>query len=509
MTRDLSDLARLAFNQLNVIATATTVLRPFFCIDRQVWAAHAAINARGVRIDQPLINAAAAMVAPIERELLDQLRRSSDGMITPHVLLDGERFREVLRALGVSVNTLKVGVLRRHLTRLPDGVAKLAIATYLFQRQIEHVRFSKIIQRMGSNHRLRGLYHYAAQHPGRWSSTGVQAHNLSKTGMKPSMIAQVIEAVLDHDVTRVLSVVGQAHAHECLAGLARGVFIPDDGHFFVVADLAQVELRILLYLAGDAESLAQFEHTDMHVRMAEFVFKESLSPDDRRFDERRNTLGKTTNLACGFGLSAKGFELKCQDEWGIDLASYGLTSQQVIDAYHSAYPLVRRTWARHQHGAVTALKTGKPFVSGPVTWRIGVFGLMAVLPSGRPLIYHEARVVPGKFNPADEQIEYTKFGHNGARERVVAWGGTLVQNLCEAIGRDIIAHAMVQCEANGFPIVLHTHDELVAVVSQTTPDQHLARVKAIMETAPAWCAAKLPLKADSFLTIRYGKKPMR
>ena len=92
---------------------------------------------------------------------------------------------------------------------------------------------------------------------------------------------------------------------------------------------------------------------------------------------------------------------------------------------------------------------------------------------------------------------------------MIAWGGTLVQNLCEAIGRDLIAHDIVQCEANDMPVVLHTHDELVALVPVATADVHLARVKTIVETAPPWCAGKLPLKADPFLSIRYGKKPMR
>ena len=401
MTMDLTDLACGAVNRIAVIAGATKALQPFFPIDRQVWEAHTAINSRGVRIDRPLIEAASALVAPIERELLGRLRSSSSGSITPQILLDDEKFTKALLNLDVPVTTLGVGALRRHLAKLPDGPAKLAIATYLFQRQIEHVRFGKIIRRIGPDNHLRGLYEYAGQQPGRWNSPGANAHNLSKTGMKPAMLAQVIDAVLRRDVAGVLSVAGQAHAHECLGGLTRAMFIPDDGYLFAVADLAQVELRILLYLAGDWESLAQFEHMDMHVRMAEFVFKESLAPDDPRFEERRNTLGKTTNLGCGFGLSPEGFEKKCRNDWGIYLDTYRLTGQQVIDAYHRAYPLVRRTWSRHQYGAVSALTTGEPFVFGPVTWRKGACGLMAVLPSGRPLIYHEARVVPGKFNPAD------------------------------------------------------------------------------------------------------------
>ncbi len=509
MTTNTTDPFRLAFNQINVAAATAKRLQPLFPIDRPVWQAHTAINARGVRIDRPLLSAAAALVGPIERELLARLRNASGGTITAQILLDANRFPEAIRMLGVPITTRAVGALRRNLAKLDDGVAKLAIATYLFQHQIEHARFGKILQRAGADDHLRGLYEYAGAHPGRWSSLGVNAHSLTKTGMKPVMIAQVIEAVLRRDVAGVLSATGQSHAHECLAGLIRAAFIPDDGYLLAVADLSQIELRILLYLAGDQEALAQFEHVDMHVRMAEFVFKESLPKDDPRYDDRRNTIGKITNLGCGFGLGPSEFERKCREDWGIDLAAYHLTGQHVIDAYHKAYPLVRRTWNRHQYAAVTALRTRQPFQFGPVTWSVGNQGLMAVLPSGRPLIFHEARPVPGKFNPTDEQIEYTKFGRDGSRERVTAWGGTLVQNLCEAIGRDLIAHNIVACEAEDLPVVLHTHDEVAALVPEANAEEHLARLKTIFETAPNWCTGKLPLKAEPFLTTRYGKKPMR
>jgi DNA polymerase len=88
--------------------------------------------------------------------------------------------------------------------------------------------------------------------------------------------------------------------------------------------------------------------------------------------------------------------------------------------------------------------------------------------------------------------------------RTDTYGGKLVENLTQAAARDLCAIAMVACEANGLPVVLSCHDELVCEVPAAEGEAALARLVQLMTTAPTW-AEGIPIKAEGWVGRRYRK----
>jgi DNA polymerase bacteriophage-type len=127
--------------------------------------------------------------------------------------------------------------------------------------------------------------------------------------------------------------------------------------------------------------------------------------------------------------------------------------------------------------------------------------LFITLPSGRRLAYPKARVGLDRFGRGDA-VYYHDNAFGKWVEKTDAWHGTFVENVTQAVARDLLAEAMLRIEAAGYPIVLHVHDEIVAEVPEGFgSEEEFARL--IVEL-PAW-AAGLPIAAKTWSARRYAK----
>ena len=137
--------------------------------------------------------------------------------------------------------------------------------------------------------------------------------------------------------------------------------------------------------------------------------------------------------------------------------------------------------------------------------------LYCQLPSGRKLAYHKPRLTPDVTSWGKEVMKLSYMGNNSDYKRgpkgwlrIDTYGGRLVENVVQAVARDILAHALVNLDKAGYNVVLHVHDEAAAEVPEDQAEDVLKIIENIMSTPPIW-AQDLPLAAEGFTTKRYKK----
>ena len=219
------------------------------------------------------------------------------------------------------------------------------------------------------------------------------------------------------------------------------------------------------------------------------IFGRPITPEDS--EDRQ--IGKYCELAFGFGGGLGAFKRIAPDAGFTDAEIETFKRQ-----WRTAHPAVCKYW-RGLHGALLrAVRTGAPVTFKNLGAEPRGGNLYLRLPSGRELVYPEARLEPGMY---EAEIVF-KDNAPGKWRDSSAWFGTFVENVVQAISRDLLAGAMPNLEAAGYPIVLHVHDEIVAEVPEGFGDpDEFAR---IMTALPAW-AEGLPLVAKARRTLRYAK----
>ncbi|MCC5849950.1 MAG: hypothetical protein JJU29_17830 [Verrucomicrobia bacterium] len=280
--------------------------------------------------------------------------------------------------------------------------------------------------------------------------------------------------------------------------LRRGI-IASPGHVLAAVDFAQIESRVLLWLAGDHETLAMLAanpNVDVYeaharatmgwkpecgVRNSECGVEESLKSYCARTGSTLRQLAKARVLGLGFGCGAEKFVAVARAMAGLDLSLE--QAEKVVRAYRKSNPKVVGLWRRLEDAARS--KVGKDYVLPlPCT--------QAVRGYGRFLIYRGLRLV-------DRELVCRVGGKD-----LKIYGGLLAENWTQATARDVLAEAWLRCVDAGYVPVLSVHDELVFELPETSAEADLARIVTLMEEPIAW-ARGLPLKAEGAMMRFYQK----
>jgi DNA polymerase len=271
-------------------------------------------------------------------------------------------------------------------------------------------------------------------------------------------------------------------------------------------------------VAGETKLLTAFaNHQDVYLQMAMRIFGREVTKQDK--DARQ--IGKITVLGAGYSMSATKFAAFCEAN-RIDLAAAGTTAEQCIEAYRDAYPNIAGTkvtgqtfrrggiWRTYEQAATIAAKGGRA-EAGRCRFFKRDGALVIELPSGRELLYRDCRI--------EDRIPpyYALLGLQGKPKPTIVYahphryestlyGGLITENIVQAICRDLLATAIVRCELEGLPVVLHVHDELVLEVPEPEGARALRRLAEIMVDPPGW-AAGFPLAVEGYTAPRYVKTP--
>ena len=205
---------------------------------------------------------------------------------------------------------------------------------------------------------------------------------------------------------------------------------------------------------------------------------------------------------CGFGMGDTKFLSTCH-AWGIPIPAD--LAKKAVETYRSIYPRVRSSWFAQEAAAIRAVQTTESVDCGRVQWQSSGDALLCRLPSGRSLVYNSPTLEYIKTPWGESKLALHFMGVNGVTkkwEREHTYGGKIVENITQAVARDIMAHAMFRCEKAGYSVAFSVHDEIVAEVKEGFGS--ISEYERLLCLLPIW-ADGAPITAKGFITKRYRK----
>jgi len=469
--------------------------------EQEIWFYDQLINTRGVQVDMPTVKKFIDILEAKTNSLNKELVALTAGAITKGTQVAS--MLKFLNAGGANMTSLnkqsvadaiKEGLLTKdqiQILRLRQQLGKSSLAKY-----------AKLVAAVDDQGVLRDSYVYHGASTGRWGGKLVQLQNLPKN--KAEVDTDVaIDTLATHGYPAV-EMIYPGNLMEVLSSCIRGLFVPASGKEMYVVDYGAIEARIVMWLSGETQGLKEFEATDrgtdedIYVKMAQRIYNNSNLTKANNPGERQ--LGKQAILGCGYGMGAPKFQATCAG-YGIQISEPD--AKRIVDLYRSTYFNVKNYWTDMERTVLNAYQNpGKPQDLGNVRWiyikeRDAVF---CKLPSGRILTYLEPKMVENKFGGMSLSF-MTEVTSQWVRRDT--YGGLLVENITQAVARDIMAYRMPALEAAGFPILMHTHDEIVS--ERASGEAKLQEMITIMCKVPIW-AVGCPIVAEGFLCQRYKKE---
>lgn len=453
----------------------------------ELYALDQQINDRGVRVDKKLVKNAIAVDA-VFAQAACQRAKELTGLENPGSvnqlkawLADQDMPMESLARKIVQEKAAQTDGIVAELLNLRLELSKTSVKKY--------EAMARCVCRDGRVHGL--LQFYGANRTGRWAGRLVQVQNLPQNHLPDLELAREIVKTGDEELLDLFftSVPGT------LSELIRTAFIPRDGCRFLVADFSAIEARVLAWLANEEWVLEEFRgQGKIYEATASRMFhipQETIIKGNPNYEYRQK--GKQATLSCGYGggvgaLKAMGAKMPEEE------------MQPLVDAWRAANPNIVAFWSALDRAARTVIRKKTAARVGKVTLYWQDDKIFMRLPSGRNLCYQSPHFTENRFG--SDAIGY--YAPNAAGQMVVqeTFGGKLAENATQAIARDILAHALLTLEKNGYPVVFHVHDE--AVIEKPTGQGSLEEACRLMAIEPDW-AKDLPLRADGYECAYYQK----
>lgn len=453
----------------------------------ELYALDQQINDRGVRVDKKLVKNAIAVDA-VFAQAAYQRAKELTGLENPGSvnqlkawLADQDMPMESLARKIVQEKAAQTNGIVAELLNLRLELSKTSVKKY--------EAMARCVCRDGRIHGM--MQFYGASRTGRFASRILNMQNLPQNHLPDLELAREIVKTGDEELLDTLF----ASVPGTLSELIRTAFIPKDGCRFLVADFSAIEARVLAWLANEEWVLEEFRGKGkIYEATASRMFhipQESIIKGNPNYEYRQK--GKQATLSCGYGggvgaLKAMGAKMPEEE------------MQPLVDAWRAANPNIVAFWGALDRAARTVIRRKTSARVGKVTLYWQDDKMFMRLPSGRNLCYQSPHFTENRFG--SDAIGY--YAPNAAGQMAVqeTFGGKLAENATQAIARDILAHALLMLEKNGYPVVFHVHDE--AVIEMPNGQGSLEEACRLMAITPDW-AKDLPLRADGYECAYYRK----
>lgn len=507
----------LAYNKQDVVAEME--------VDRQVpdlsgkeWKFYhyiMKVNDRGLPLDRETLAGAAKVVAALEIEAVQRVVKLTGGIAPTQV----EKLRNWLADNGAELPNLQLKTIETALRGELPRTAREVLNIRVEASKASTKKIKSMQNVVCDDGRARGcILYYGAGATGRLSGKLIQPHNFTRGLLGDSAVeqgriqGQVLDlfAAGDVDVVRMIcwhqpadKPSGKSAMQGPMSMLAqsmRGFIRAPKGYTFYVADYAAIEARLLAYMANEVKLLIAYRNKiDTYKMMASDLYKipiEEVNKEQRR-------IGKNLRLGAGYQLGAPTLVEHCaKEEIIIDLEF----ARKAIAAFRNTNKNIVRSWGLMEAAAVQAVVSGGEIQGLPdrdvyfEKWRDW---LLMVLPSGRKLHYYAPKVqTVVRFHKPKQQLSYFGERKGSIAGRVTTYGGKLIENLMQAMARDIMMEGMLSGEEAGYPALASIHDEDLTIrrIGEGSEEE----LEIAVCRMPRW-AKDIPLQAEGFVVERYQK----
>ena len=445
------------------------------------------INDRGIAVDMTLVKSAIAIDEQSRQELTAKLQELT--------MLDNpnsvQQMKNWLADNGLETDTLGKKQVAELLKTAPEPLKSvLVLRQQLAKSSVK--KYQAMENAVCADGRVRGCFQFYGARTRRWAGRNIQLQNLPQNKMPDLEQARILVRAGDYDAVRLL----YDSTPDVLSQLIRTAFVPKAGSTFFVADFSAIEARVIAWLADEQWRQQVFaDGKDIYCASASQMF--GVPVEKHGINAHLRQKGKIAELALGYGGSVGALKAMGALEMGLQEEEL----KPLVDAWRSANPKIVKLWWEVDDAVMTAIRRKATTQTHGIRFSCRSGMLFIALPSGRELAYVKPRIGENQFgSPAA-----TYMGTNAAKqwERLESYGPKFVENIVQAISRDILCYAMQTLRSCS--IVAHVHDELII---EADPRMSLEAVCEQMGRTPP-CGHKTCGSAPMAMPHLYIKKIKR
>ncbi|WP_019002557.1 DNA polymerase [Succinimonas amylolytica] len=442
------------------------------------------INDRGVLVDMDLVRQAIYMDARSREELITAMKEFTT-LENPNSV---QQMKEWLAENGLMTESLDKKAVAELMKNAPPELCKvLSLRQQLAKSAVK--KYQAMQNAVCADNRARGLFRfYGANRTGRFSSKIVQLQNLARNSMSDLDEARALVRSGDYESVSML----YDDVPDTLSQLVRTAFVPPEGKLFYVADFSAIEARVIAWLAGEKWRSDVFRKGgDIYCASASQMFKVPVEKHGVNGHLRQK--GKIAELALGYGGGVGALKAMGAIEMGLKEEEL----RPLVTAWRNSNPNIVKFWWAVDSAVMEAVSKRNTTKTHGLTFSFKSGMLFITLPSGRKLAYVKPRIGMNQFG--GKSVTYEGIGATKKWERIESYGPKFVENIVQAIARDILCYAMQTLRHCS--IVMHIHDE---VVIEADPHMSLDAVCELMGRTPPW-ADGLILQAAGYTSPYYKK----
>lgn len=442
------------------------------------------INDRGIALDMDVVENAIAF-DEWSKAALSETMQDITGVENPNSVM---QMKAWLSENGVEAESLG----KKDVAKLiddTDGQVEEALRLRLQLAKSSVKKYQAMQNAVCKDGRAHGMFQfYGANRSGRWAGRLIQLQNLPQNHMPDLTEARAIVKAGDYDTLQLL----YDDIPDTLSQLIRTAFVPRPGYKFIVSDFSAIEARVLAYLAGETWRSKVFaEGKDIYCASASQMF--GVPVEKHGINGHLRQKGKIAELALGYGGSVGALK-------SMGALEMGLTEEELqplVNSWRSSNPMITAFWWDIDRAVKTTITQRIQTEVRGIRFFYKSGMLFIKLPSGRLLSYVKPRI--GENQYGGESVTYEGVGSTKKWERIESYGPKFVENIVQAVSRDILCYAMKTLR-HCF-IVGHVHDELII---ECSPDVDLNVICKQMGRSPNWMPDIL-LRADGYETNFYKK----
>ena len=442
------------------------------------------INDRGIEIDTDIVKNAIKIDEITKTRLTAAIKEITD-LENPNSVM---QMKQWLAENGIKVDSLGKNEVKELLKSAPSRLATvLKLRQQLAKSSVK--KYQTMQNTMCADQRARGMFRfYGANRSGRWAGRLIQLQNLPQNHMPD--LREARELVKTGNLTALEILYDDIS--DTLSQLIRTAFIPKQGYKFIVSDFSAIEARVIAHIAGEKWREDVFKlGGDIYCASAERMFHCKVEKHGENSHLRQK--GKIAELALGYGGSVGALKSMGALEMGMNENEL----QPLVDSWRNANSNIVNLWWDVDRCVKQVIKERNSANTHGIGFKYESGMLFIILPSGRRLCYVRPRIGENQFGGGS--VTYEGISTSKKWDRIESYGPKFVENIVQAISRDILCYAMKAL--SDYFIVGHVHDELII---ECKKDVAVDSICEQMSKTPPWMPG-LMLSAEGYETDFYCK----